>query len=137
MHNKRFLLTLPLLVILLQGILIFADKTTDLHWLKLGPAPVPSLESKLLKNDAATLKFNHIEINGLLPQKNGSLTWLNKQSLKWQTTTTTTVSSSQPAVLYLATYLDPLRQLKASLIIKKNPFKISVFLDGKKMDSTT
>jgi dipeptidyl aminopeptidase/acylaminoacyl peptidase len=109
------------------------------HWLILGPAAIPALESDLLKNSDDILKFNHIPMQQLLPIKGEKVTWNDGNVFNWQTTGKLDFDSgAEVKVVYLAAYLEPARWLKTDLIMVPNneELKASVFLDGESINSS-
>ena len=115
------------------GFFLFSNETNRQkidQWLVLGPAKIPSFESNLLKNEEEILKFNHIPVQELQPIKGGKVTWTRGTILTWRSVTNLDFYTTEPRIVYLGTFLEPLRWLQTKLVIDTDDLNVSAFLDG-------
>lgn len=115
------------------------------HWLKLGPVPIPLPvfhDVKNVKGEAFGLKnllqFDPIDIQNWWPQEGDTVHWDQSRHLRWQRLSADSIGVAQvpsashehPAIIYLLTYLDAHRWLKATLEVScEHPLQLLV--DGK------
>lgn len=136
MRCKLFVMILFFVSMVSVGLQLFPDEPNRQEidrWLVLGPAPIPALESELLKGEDNILKFNHIPVPQLLPQKDEKVTWNDGNTLTWQIMSKLEFAAANEAkVVYFAAYLEPGRWLQTDLILTpgNNEMKTLVFLDG-------
>lgn len=99
-------------------------------WLVLGPAHIPSIEKKAMKNDTSILKFNFIALPLLRPLKGERVEWIGNKKLYWRVFENQIFSSSKTQIIYFATYIETFRWFQTKLLIKNIDVPVSVFLDG-------
>ena len=125
-----------LLLILSAGVgdSLFAYPSTEQsinQWLLLGPAKIPAIEKNVLEGDLNILNFNHIAVSELLPIEGTWVPWDSTRKFQWEVLKHKNFRGYETGVLYLATYLEPLRWLQTCLHIHNTNLGVSVFLDGR------
>ncbi len=142
MRYRVFTMVLIFILVSTFGTALFPNGTGQqkiTQWLLLGPVNIPETESELLKNEDKILAFHHIPIQNPRPVNGERIKWTANQTLRWRTTNRLTLNTGEIQVFYLAAYLQPSRWLQTQLTMETDTgnLKISVYLDGKSIPSTT
>jgi len=115
------------------GFSLFSNETNRQkidQWLVLGPAEIPGFEADLLESEDEILEFNHIPVQELQLVRGGKVTWTSGKMLTWRSVNNLNFYAAETQVVYLGTFLEPLRWLQTKLVIDTGDLNVSAFLDG-------
>jgi dipeptidyl aminopeptidase/acylaminoacyl peptidase len=138
-YRKRNVMLTALMVVFLTGfcshLFSLAEESKPVsqkiqRWLVLGPAEIPAVEKDRLKSDSSILKFNHLDVSGLLPVEGGKVPWSSGRVLTWKRLKNPNFNVKKTSVFYLATYLETYRWLQTKLVLDNKDLNAAVYLDG-------
>ncbi len=153
-YNFAAVLTTAIVVLILSANVVGADETNGEtktikldHWLQAGPLELPM---PVFANDSAVkfdlkklLSFEPVSVKDWWPGNGARLPWGPTPRQKWRLLTGVeqvdlkpAKNTGQPEIVYLATYLDARRWLKARLKINSR-HSFAIYLDGKLLDKKT
>ena len=112
---------------------IFCDETNEIpinNWLILGPLSLNDSESIMLSKTPDMLKFKHLPVEKLIPEKGKVIKWDSNQSVRWIQSSKLSQTTQGKHLFYFAVYLKTNRWLQTSLTLESG-FPVAVYLDGK------